>query len=99
MTDITGVADMTEKRGLRNARKRRSKPAAMPAAIPSGTAIKIPPNTRIKLLPKAVMNRRVETRLMKLLNTGKGPGRIRPELKNPEAISQRRMKNTMPAKV
>jgi hypothetical protein len=59
MTDITGVADITEKAGFKNARMRLSNPAAIPAAIPSGTAMIIPPSTRRKVPPNAKRKRRV----------------------------------------
>jgi len=79
ITDITGVADITEKVGFKKANIRLSKPAAMPAVTPNGTAIAIPPRTRRKLLPSAERKRWVKIKLQKLSSTGKGPGKIRVE--------------------
>jgi hypothetical protein len=52
ITDITGVADIIEKRGERKAPALLSMPAAMPKARPAGTEIIIPVNTLKKVLAK-----------------------------------------------
>jgi hypothetical protein len=79
ITDITGVAEITVKKGLRNALARLSRPAAIPAAIPRGTATAIPPNTLRRLPPRAARKRGVFIRTKKLFSTGNGPGRIMSE--------------------
>jgi len=79
ITDITGVAEITEKVGFKKACILLSSPAAMPAVTPNGTAIAIPPRTRSKLFPNAEKKRGVQIRFPKLLSTGKGPGKIRIE--------------------
>jgi hypothetical protein len=97
ITDITGVAEITVKSGFRKWRARLSKPAAIPAAIPKGTAMAIPPITRTKLSHRAITKRWVGTMATRRSNTGKGPGRIRPEPYILAANSHTRRRNNIPA--
>jgi hypothetical protein len=99
ITDITGVAEITEKRGLKKARTRGFSPAAIPSRIPRGAEITIPRITLTKLFKREQRNLSVFSRAIKRFRTGRGPGRISslPEIR--EAASQQTSRLTMPSRV
>jgi hypothetical protein len=98
ITDMTGVAAMTEKRGLNRECTRRFRPDPIPAAIPRGAAISTPRMTRIKVFPRETRKRRVGARRNNFFTTKRGPGRSRAPPTYRAAASQAPRNKTVPRK-
>jgi hypothetical protein len=75
ITDITGVAEIIEKRGLKKEAARLSRPEAIPQTRPRGTEISMPPITRRKLKPRLRKNSGLPKREINFFMTGRGPGK------------------------
>jgi hypothetical protein len=89
ITAMTGVAEITEKRGRKKAAARLSSPEEIPAKTPSGTDIRIPRTTRKKVFPNERRNLSVVTMAANLIKTGSGPGKSRMLPEYREINSQR----------
>jgi hypothetical protein len=98
ITDITGVAEISEKRGWKKAPALLSRPAAIPQPRPRGTEITIAAMTLRKVLPREEINLSSLKSLSNSRITGAGPGKIRPEAKTLEDNSQKKIRNIAPAK-
>jgi hypothetical protein len=98
ITDITGVADITEKSGFKKSPALLSRAAASPQKSPRGRDMAIPPRTLKKVEKREERNLGLPAMPARERKTGSGPGNTRALPKSRETASQKIRIAAIPAK-